>query len=343
MGRTAHPNYRGGELVDAFIDEEVRIIIPMVELMKLETWCASAGGKEVSGVGTLKFEKGKFYVNEVFLCAGGSEVYTQIEPEHIMEVVKQGVDPSAIKLWWHRHPMGNGLPGPQCWSGTDQNTITTAPLGSSPDMVEWSVSIVRTPYGWVGRMDDYRKKHTLHTNVAQVFTPAEHAHLKKVITARTAHHAGSQQSRGGASDIGTIPDKKPSKVHSYAREVEAWLHGRKRPGRNPRDTNKYRKKMMRQFDVDDEMYDDMLDQIEAKRLPEHVSEEYGLDVFAFRELGIIDEDQLNSALDRIEWVDDNIAMLEAGEITAEEVPDALLDWVKERYEIEDDDAQMELL
>lgn len=328
----------------AFIKDEILVIIPAMQLLKLETWCASAGGKEVSGIGTMKYEKGKFLVQEVFLCAGGSEVFTQIEPEHIMEVVKQGIDPSLIKLWWHRHPVGNGLPGPHCWSGTDQNTIVTAPLGSSPALVEWSVSIVRTPYGWVGRMDDYRKEHTLHCKVSQIFEPVEHAHLKKVITERTRQAGGyAGQGAGDVSGVGTLPEKKQGRLWSAKEEVEDWLHRRRRPGRNPKDTNKYRAKMMAALGISDRVYDDIILELDENRLPEHVGEDFGIDIFGLREVGIIDEDELDAAIERVEWVDDNKHKLLTGELARDEIPEDLLDWAEDNWVLADEPEQGRLL
>jgi uncharacterized protein with PIN domain len=59
-----------------------------------------------------------------------------------------------LKLWFHRHPIGSGTPGdPGNWSGTDNYTATKEPMGVDPKLVQWSVAIVRTPGGWVGRVD----------------------------------------------------------------------------------------------------------------------------------------------------------------------------------------------
>jgi hypothetical protein len=37
----------------------------------------------------------------------------------------------------------------------DENTARNEPLGTSPEFLDWSISMVRTPRGWVGRYDTY--------------------------------------------------------------------------------------------------------------------------------------------------------------------------------------------
>ena len=63
--------------------------------------------------------------------------------------------------------MGNGIPGAHNWSGTDKQTAEREPFASPPEMVHWSVSIVLTPRGWVGRLDNYDKQITAHLEVVQ--------------------------------------------------------------------------------------------------------------------------------------------------------------------------------
>ncbi len=64
-----------------------------------------------------------------------------------------------------RHPLGTGIPGPHNWSGTDETTILREPMGSTPSAVNWSISIVLTPGGFVGRIDNYVKGITQHLEV----------------------------------------------------------------------------------------------------------------------------------------------------------------------------------
>lgn len=321
-----------------YTTDQIKISLTPMDWLKLETWCTSAGGREVSGIGTVKFQNGIFHVTEVFLCAGGSESYTQIEPEHIIEVIKQGVDPSQIKLWWHRHPVGNGKPGTHNWSGTDEATIQEEPVGSSPALVEWSISMVRTPYGWVGRMDDYRKGHTLHCAVNQIFKPEEHALLKQIIGKRTTHQmAGGPQ---GVSDIGNLPPKAPGKLKSFSGDIADWLHRRRRPGKNTRDNNKLNANLANALGLSEEDYDDIVVAVQDN-LPEVVAEQWHISVSDLYALDIISDLERLKAHNRMEWLDIHDMALEMGHICSEEVPKDLLEYVREHYDLDDD--QMELL
>ncbi len=52
--------------------------------------------------------------------------------------------------------MGSSIPGPKNWSFTDHNTARNEPLGAAfPPTSGWSCSIVLTPTGWTGRVDEY--------------------------------------------------------------------------------------------------------------------------------------------------------------------------------------------
>jgi len=71
-----------------------------------------------------------------------------------------------MKLWWHRHPLGDGLPGPHNWSGLDHETCTKFPFGMAAPGSGFTASIVRTPGGWAGRVDTYGPKaRTVHLPV----------------------------------------------------------------------------------------------------------------------------------------------------------------------------------
>ena len=115
---------------------------------------------EFSGLARLELKGETIHIVEYELLAVGSEVWTEIPAE-------EGSKPreGEWRVWFHRHPVGNGKPGPHNWSGTDQQTITTEPLGTIPELVGWSVSIVRTPLGWVGRIDNHITKQTKHLPV----------------------------------------------------------------------------------------------------------------------------------------------------------------------------------
>jgi hypothetical protein len=103
-------------------------------------------------------------VYDFILLDVGSFTFTEIEPARVLPLL-QRPDRTKMKVWLHRHPMGNGIPGPHNWSGTDEMTIQKEPLGSTPELVNWSVSIVLTPGGFVGRIDNYKNHITQHLEV----------------------------------------------------------------------------------------------------------------------------------------------------------------------------------
>ena len=305
----------------------VKIFLSETELLKLETWCASSNGREVSGVGTVEYKDGKFLVTKVWLLSGGSSVYTQIEPKDLVAIFQEGVDPSKIKLWWHRHPVGDGRPGPQNWSGTDENTIQNEPLGSSPSLVQWSLSIVRTPAGWVGRIDDYRKDHTLHCGVSQPFSPEEFSLDEKTMAA--THTPTSE----------LLPPRK--RDAGFGKSVGRWLAKIKRPGKNDRDGFKQKSHLdyLREIGMDNDVFREIGYSIwQDNELPEDIAEDYGYDIFTLRELNLITDEEVNYALDRIEWVDTNRPIF--GRVKLEDVPDDLIDkaidnnWVEEDTDIQ---------
>lgn len=132
--------------------------------LRLETAVSASGRLEFSGLGFVKEEKGGLVIYDAVVLHVGSEGYTEIDPEKIFPLLDRE-DAANIKCWFHRHPIGNGKPGRDQWSGLDEHTIQTAPLGGIPELVKWSVSIVRTPGGWVGRVDNHLKRTTVHVPV----------------------------------------------------------------------------------------------------------------------------------------------------------------------------------
>ena len=132
--------------------------------LRLETAVKETNGLEFSGLGFVKQEKGGLCIYDAVVLNVGSEGYTEIDPKKIFPLLERE-DAANIKCWFHRHPIGNGIPGMHNWSGMDQDTIMTAPLGGIPEIVKWSVSIVRTPLGWVGRVDNHVKRTTVHVPV----------------------------------------------------------------------------------------------------------------------------------------------------------------------------------
>lgn len=132
--------------------------------LRLETAKAQARGLEVSGLGFVERRPDTLYVYDITIFDIGSTGYTEFEAEKILPLT-QREDAKNLKLWWHIHPVGNGVPGKHNWSGTDEHTATKEPLGSIPELVGWSCAIVRTPNGWVGRIDNHKTKKTIHVPV----------------------------------------------------------------------------------------------------------------------------------------------------------------------------------
>ena len=141
----------------------MKIIFASEIMLRLMT-IASKWRSEFSGFGFVTRKDKDLFVYDFILLALGSESYTEIPTEKIVALMDRS-DAGNMKLWVHAHPCGNGYPGRHNWSGTDQATIVEAPLGRVPEMVKWSASVVLTPGGWVGRVDNHVHKTTIHCSV----------------------------------------------------------------------------------------------------------------------------------------------------------------------------------
>ena len=126
--------------------------------------------REFSGVATMQISPdfdprenvGEITLDRFWLHDVGSVGYTEF-------VLNPKIVPIQywphLRCWVHRHPLGDRWPGPHNWSNTDNENIQDTPLGSDPKLIGWSVSVVRTPYGWVGRVDCYEPHVTYHCPV----------------------------------------------------------------------------------------------------------------------------------------------------------------------------------
>ena len=136
----------------------------------------STKGKEFSGFGFAKMHKSSLFVYDFVLLALGSETYTEINPRSILALMDRP-DAKNMKVWHHSHPMGDGVPGRHCWSWMDDTTIRDNPLGGFPAAVKWSASVVLTPGGFVGRIDNHLTGKTKHLsvtpNVGQYYSDAK--------------------------------------------------------------------------------------------------------------------------------------------------------------------------
>jgi hypothetical protein len=142
----------------------MRLILDTHVAMVLETIANQVRGSEFSGFGFITRNGTDITIDDFILMDVGSTSYTEISSKEMLELMSHPRH-RDMRVWIHLHPVGNGVPGPHNWSGTDNKTIETAPLGGVPEMVRWSISIVRTPQGWVGRMDNHLEKKTLHLEV----------------------------------------------------------------------------------------------------------------------------------------------------------------------------------
>jgi hypothetical protein len=155
--------------MDAATQARVKIDITDV-IVELETIYAQVR-REFSGFGWGKWFRqpdgsSVYKIYRYKLLDVGTAVFTQIEPQDILPLLNDP-DLANMHVWQHSHPMGDAREiGPHNWSGMDDHTARFEPLGSTPEMAHWSISIVRTPTGWAGRLDNYGKNATtLHCEV----------------------------------------------------------------------------------------------------------------------------------------------------------------------------------
>ena len=198
-------------------DDEMAFIIPDSLLIHLETWISSAGGREVSGVATMNAdaEAKTFTMTKCWLMAAGSVAYTEIPGERMANLIKEGVRPDQIKVWWHRHPVGNGVPGGHNWSGRDNQTIRDEPFGIEPEMVGWLLSIVRTPRGWVARYDSHLRKETTHMKVTTKISSEQHEAAAKLIDRHAQAEAKTTQPAQGFQRGKVYPIHQPRPRFKY--------------------------------------------------------------------------------------------------------------------------------
>jgi hypothetical protein len=167
----------------------MKIILSPEVFAKLEAARVAVGHREVSGLGFVHVIKQEeetcFEVYDVVLLDVGSSVFTEIPAERILPLLDRP-DAPHMKLWWHAHPLGNDQPGTHNWSSTDNRTATTTPLGGVPELVKWSISIVRTPQTWVGRFDRYQDGKTDTRHIPVVFC-RDQAFIDQAISYKAAY------------------------------------------------------------------------------------------------------------------------------------------------------------
>jgi hypothetical protein len=192
-------------------DDQKIILTPNV-LAKLHLMEQAAHGNEFSGFGFVDIIGKNLVVYEVVLMDLGTYGWTEFDPKKVLPLLDRP-DNNKMKLWFHKHPVGNGIPGDHNWSGTDQRTIRNEPLGGIPELVKWSASIVKTPYGWVGRIDNYTLKKTIHVGVEFEGMQEVNATIRQIVSEKKVIN--------GASAAAIIIDEAPHRMNknvSWTRE-----------------------------------------------------------------------------------------------------------------------------
>lgn len=142
----------------------MKVILSNEIYLQLMTYAHASREQEFSGVGWVKVNGPLIEVYDIQILSAGNRGFTEIEPDKLFAATSRN-DRNDLRLWWHRHPIGNGIPGKHNWSSLDEKTIKKSPLGGIPEWMGWSVSIVLTPKGWVGRVDNYKTNKTAHIKV----------------------------------------------------------------------------------------------------------------------------------------------------------------------------------
>jgi hypothetical protein len=180
----------------------MKIVLQPHVAIGLEAAVSATHGLEFSGFGWARIEGDELVVYDYVILDIGSSGYTEFGPEQIIPLLERD-DHADMKLWFHRHPVGDGIPGPHNWSGRDNQTILFEPLGSTPEMVKWSASIVRTPRGWVGRIDRYLPEmRTVHVDVEPGIPQEQFDLLHAMLSAKMASRlplVGAYQNEGNGN------------------------------------------------------------------------------------------------------------------------------------------------
>jgi len=94
---------------------------------RLDLYIQLADG-EISGLGTVTRLGNDFLVTAVHLfeqeCTSAStDLSVEDVSKFLLEAVRSGLDPAALKLWWHSHCNMGAF-----WSATDDGTAVAIPL-----------------------------------------------------------------------------------------------------------------------------------------------------------------------------------------------------------------------
>jgi len=122
---------------------------------------------EVGGLGTVEPFGEDLRVGDVFLIRQrASDSDTELDPqavaEYLLRTVREGKDPSSLRLWWHSHAEADIT-----WSETDEKTIEAL-------QIEQLVSIVGNKRHEFGcRLDQFSPKRLTFDRLPLIPTPDE--------------------------------------------------------------------------------------------------------------------------------------------------------------------------
>lgn len=193
---------------------------------QLETACNQAGNLEVSGYGFIRQEGDTLVVYDACVLDVGSWGETNIDPRKpevarkLLDLLERQ-DAANLKLWWHRHPI-------QGWSGTDERACTVTPMGGDPKHVRWSAAVVRTPRGWIGRIDNHLARKTAHVPVVtgvEGFLADTQAYRSQAV-----NHGWAVDDELDYEEIAEQLDEELEEVEAGRRNGYSWLGWLRRKG-----------------------------------------------------------------------------------------------------------------
>lgn len=124
--------------------------------------------EEISGLGFARVEGNDFIIEDIMLLpqevtAGSTDLNNEDVSKFMVSLIKDDIDPSLIKTWWHSHVNGKCF-----WSSTDNNTIDRFNN-------DWMVSIVGNHSGEYNvRVDLYKPfRVTLDELDLQIYRPED--------------------------------------------------------------------------------------------------------------------------------------------------------------------------
>ena len=178
--------------------EQPRLTIDPGVWRQLVAW-AIVTDSEVSGMALLEpAGDDDLLLSRVFLLPQvGNAVATQLDPVGMADLMGQlldeGVDPSALRVWWHSH--GREAP---FWSGQDEQTIE----GFAP--VPMVSVVIDHRQRRLARLDRYRPRHTTWLTVdgadpIEDWSDAELATAREEVRQAVGSLAGDARLRPGDS------------------------------------------------------------------------------------------------------------------------------------------------